>query len=41
MPWNPLDDAMIESPEYPGEWVLAESPDRLPLTYTLQAVKRR
>ena len=39
VPWNPLDDAMIESPEYPGEFVLAEQPDRLPLTYTLQAIK--
>ena len=37
VPWNPLGDAMVESPEFPGEFVLAEGRDRLPLTYTLQA----
>lgn len=38
--WNPLDDAMIESPDFEGEWILAEGRDRMPLTYTIQAVKR-
>jgi SAM-dependent methyltransferase len=37
--WNPLDDAMIESPDFEGEWVLAEGRDRMPLSYTVQAVK--
>jgi SAM-dependent methyltransferase len=37
VPWNPLGAAMVESPDFPGEFVLAERPDRLPLTYTLQA----
>lgn len=40
VPWNPLDDAMIESPDFAGEYVLAEGSDRMPMTYTLQAVKR-
>jgi SAM-dependent methyltransferase len=39
VPWNPLGDAMAESTEHEGEWVLATGADRLPLTYTLQAVK--
>jgi SAM-dependent methyltransferase len=39
VPWNPLGDAMIPSPEFAEEWVLAEGRDRMPLTYTLQAVK--
>ncbi len=39
VPWNPLGEAMIPSSEYPGEFVLAEGRDRIPLTYTLQAVK--
>jgi SAM-dependent methyltransferase len=38
--WNPLDDAMIPSPDFEGEWMLAEGRDRMPLTYTIQAVKR-
>jgi SAM-dependent methyltransferase len=38
VPWNPLGDAMVASPDFPGEFVLAEGRDRLPLTYTLQAV---
>ena len=38
VPWNPLGEAMVESAEFPGEFVLAQGPDRLPLTYTLQAV---
>lgn len=44
VPWNPLDfdgesTVMVESAEWPGEFVLARDRDRLPLTYTLQAVK--
>ena len=37
--WNFFDDAMVESPDFDGEFVLAEGGERLPLTYTLQAVK--
>jgi SAM-dependent methyltransferase len=40
VPWNPLDDAMIPSPDFEEEYILAEGRDRMPLTYTLQAVKR-
>jgi SAM-dependent methyltransferase len=39
VPWNPLGDALVPSPVHPGEYVLAERPERLPLTYTLQARK--
>jgi SAM-dependent methyltransferase len=39
VPWNPLDDAMIPSPDFEEEFVLASGRDRMPLTYTLQAVK--
>jgi SAM-dependent methyltransferase len=39
VPWNPLGDAMIPSPDFEEEWVLAEGADRMPLTYTLRAVK--
>lgn len=39
VPWNPLGDAMVASPDHPGEFVLAAQPDRLPLSYTLQAAK--
>jgi hypothetical protein len=39
VPWNPLGEAMVESPDHPGEYLLATQRDRLPLTYTLQAVK--
>lgn len=39
VPWNPLGDAMVPSPDFPGEYVLAEGRDRVPMTYTLQAVK--
>ena len=39
VPWNPLADAMVPSPDYAGEFVLATNRDRIPLTYTLQAVK--
>jgi len=36
-PWNALGDAMVVGPD--GEFRLRERPDRLPLTYTLQASK--
>lgn len=36
-PWNALGDAMEEGPD--GEFRLRASPERLPLTYTLQATK--
>ena len=36
IPWNPLPDQMVQRG---AEWVLANRPERLPLTYTLQAVK--
>jgi hypothetical protein len=39
VPWNPLGDGMVLSDH--GEWRLVTAPERLPLTYTLQAVKRR
>ena len=39
VPWNPLDEQMIPSPEFPGEYVLASQPERMPLTFTIQAVK--
>ncbi len=39
MPWNPLGELMVASDEFDGEFVLAEGRNRLPLTYTLQAVK--
>jgi SAM-dependent methyltransferase len=37
VPWNPLGEAMVPSPDFPGEFVLAAGTDRAPLTYTLQA----
>ena len=40
VPWNPLGDAMIPSPDFEGEFILAKDRDRIPLTYTVQAVKR-
>ncbi len=36
VPWNPMPSQMVQRGE---EWVLAERPERMPLTYTLQAVK--
>lgn len=39
MAWRFFDDAMVESPDFEGEFLLAEGGERLPLTYTLQAVK--
>jgi SAM-dependent methyltransferase len=41
VPWNPLGDAMVASDEHDGEFVLATGRDRMPLSYTLQAVKAR
>jgi len=38
--WNPLGDAMKPSPDFEGEFVLADGADRMPLSYTLKAVKR-
>ncbi len=38
VPWDALGEgAMVVGPD--GEWRLADRPERLPLTYTLQAVK--
>ena len=37
VPWNPLGEAMEELGD--GEYRLREDPERLPVTYTLQAVK--
>jgi len=39
VPWNPLGEAMIPSADFEGEFILAEDRDRIPLTYTIQAVK--
>ena len=39
VPWNQLGDAMIESPDFEGEYVLAQGGDRMPLSYTVQARK--
>ncbi|AQA03346.1 SAM-dependent methyltransferase [Mycobacterium sp. MS1601] len=39
VPWMALDEGMSESPDFPGEFVVVDNRDRLPLTYTLQAVK--
>jgi len=38
VPWEPLPGQMVKDEQ--GEWRLAERPDRAPLTYTLQAIKR-
>ncbi|CAM4400260.1 Methyltransferase domain protein [Mycobacterium basiliense] len=40
VPWNPLGDAMMPSPDFAGEFILANGRDRIPMTYTMQAVKR-
>jgi SAM-dependent methyltransferase len=37
-PWNPLDDATVEEVG-DGEYRLRKDPNRIPFTYTLQAVK--
>ncbi|CAN5690664.1 class I SAM-dependent methyltransferase [soil metagenome] len=39
VPWNPLEDAMIPSPDFDGEYILAHGRDRMPLTFTVQAIK--
>lgn len=39
VPWIALDGAMAPSIEFDGEYVLAQEPERLPLTYTIQAHK--
>jgi SAM-dependent methyltransferase len=39
VPWNPLGDAMVPSPDHPGEYVLTTGRDRMPLSYTVQALK--
>jgi len=39
VPWNALDEAMTPSPDFEGEFVLAEGRDRMPLSYTLQTAK--
>ena len=36
-PWNPLGEAMERDAD--GEWRLREGPERLPMTYTLTAIK--
>jgi SAM-dependent methyltransferase len=38
VPWNPLGEAMIPSPDFDGEFILTTDRDRIPLTYTVQAV---
>jgi SAM-dependent methyltransferase len=38
VPWNPLDSACVED-DLPGEYRLRDAPERLALTYTLQATK--
>jgi len=38
VPWEPLPGQMVKDEH--GEWHLADHPERAPLTYTLQAVKR-
>lgn len=39
VPWKALPMAMVASAEFDGEYVLAREPERLPLTYTVQAHK--
>jgi SAM-dependent methyltransferase len=39
VPWNALGAAMTESAAHPGEYELAQGGDRVPLTYTIEAVK--
>jgi SAM-dependent methyltransferase len=39
VPWNPLEGLMIPSPYFDEEFILAQGRDRMPLTYTLQALK--
>ncbi|MBJ7340705.1 class I SAM-dependent methyltransferase [Mycolicibacterium sp.] len=37
--WNFFEEAMSPSPDFEGEFVLTEGGERMPMTYTLQAVK--
>ena len=37
VPWNPLGTACVEVTDQPGEWELREHPERLAMSYTLQA----
>ena len=37
-PWVPLPGKMTKDPDF-NEWRLTDRPERLPCTYTLQAVK--
>ena len=37
VPWNPLGQAMIPSPDFDGEFILANDRDRIPLTYTVES----
>jgi hypothetical protein len=37
--WNQLSDGMIPSPDFDEEFILADGRDRMPLSYTVQAVK--
>lgn len=39
VPWNALPFAMVPSAQHAGHYVLRERPERLPCTFTLQAVK--
>jgi SAM-dependent methyltransferase len=39
VPWNPLGEAMTTSPDFGGEYILIGDRDRMPLTYTLRAIK--
>jgi len=39
VPWNALEGLMIPSPDFDEEFILAQGRDRMPVTYTLQAVK--
>ena len=41
VPWNPLGDPVVASDAHDGEFVLADDPHRLPLTYTLQATRSK
>jgi SAM-dependent methyltransferase len=39
--WNFFGEAMIASPDFEEEFLLAEGSERIPMTYTLQATKQR
>jgi len=40
VPWNALPGQMEQVPDKGGEWRLIDRPERLPHSYTLQAVKK-